>query len=304
MPGAPEKMSDRRPSTLFEVTDYDLAATLTSGQAFRWEFRDGWWEGVVRGRWVRLRQEPAGIAAEAAAPVSDWRWLSEYLQVEVDLAAVTATFPKDEPMSRALRACRGLRLLRQEPWECLASFILSSSKQIVQIRQIVAELCRRFGEPVQSASSGAPCFAFPTFERLASVSESDLRACKMGFRAPYLGQTARRLAEGRPALEELARGTHEEAREALLELPGVGPKIADCVLLFAHGFPGAFPVDVWVGKALSRLYFRGRTVNLERLRRFAAGYFGPHGGYAQQYLFHHIRLEEGRASDKLLISNC
>jgi N-glycosylase/DNA lyase len=287
-------MSEFRAATLFKLSNYDLEATLASGQAFRWEFREGWWEGVVSGRFVRLRREPGGIAAEAVAPVNDWRWLSAYLQVGVDLSAVIGSFPKDEPMRRAVEACQGLRLLRQEPWECLASFILSSSKQIVQIRQIVAELCRRYGDPLPSFLSARPCFAFPTFEKLAAVSETELRACKMGFRAPFLRRTARHLADGKLSLDGLARRSHGEARAELLQLPGVGPKIADCVLLFAHGFPEAFPVDVWVRKALSQLYFRGRAVKPERLQRFAAGYFGPHSGYAQQYLFHHIRLEQGR----------
>ena len=139
-----------KPATekILRVHDYDLAATLDSGQAFRWQPRGDSWFGVVARRPVRLTQTRDGIRAETAGPAADWRWLHDYLQTDVDLDAVLKTFPNDAPMHDAVAACRGLRVLRQDPWECLASFILSSTKQIIQIRQIVALLCERFGESI------------------------------------------------------------------------------------------------------------------------------------------------------------
>jgi N-glycosylase/DNA lyase len=281
--------------TTFPVRDYDLAATLTSGQAFRWELRDGGWEAVVKARWVRLLSQPGAIQVQAAESLSDWRWLADYLQTGVDLGAVVASFPDDAPMRAAVRACRGLRLLRQDPWECLASFILSSNKQIVQIRQIVRRLCERFGEPVATPPGHEPAFAFPSAARLAQGTEAELRACKMGFRAAYLRATARLVAGGEAELAGLASLPIAAARQQLLRLPGVGRKIADCVLLFAFGFDRAFPLDVWVMKALRQLYFPRRRVSLARLRQFSETYFGPHGGYAQQYLFCYVR---GRRQDR------
>jgi len=315
--------------TFLRVSDYDLAATLDSGQAFRWQrespererlARGGQdhageppallcpWVGVIGKQWVRLAQTRDGIHAATAGPVADWQWLSDYLQADLDLAAVLKTFPDDAPLRDAVAACRGLRVLRQDPWECLASFILSSTKQIVQIRQIVALLCERFGEPIGVGSGGlrpsqllanakASAVAdrrynsFPTPQRLAAVTEADLRACKMGFRAPHLLAAARQIAEGRLDLERLRQLPLPEAREELIRLRGVGGKIADCVLLFAYGFDGAFPVDVWVERALRELYFPRRRVGDQRLRHFAATHFGPHAGYAQQYLFHYMRTK-------------
>lgn len=278
------------PATVtFPVHDYDLAATLDSGQAFRWQFVDGGWNGIVANHWVRLRADEFSISAEAAQPVADWQWLANYLQIDLDLSLVTATFPDDEPMRAAIKACRGLRLLRQDPWECLASFILSSTKQIIQIRQIVSLLCERFGEPVSAAPEYAPAFGFPAPARLARATEAELRACKMGFRAPYLLETARRVAEEKINLERLREWPVGLAREELLKLPGVGRKIADCVLLFAYGFQSAFPVDVWVMKALQRMYFPRRRAKAKRLRHFSETHFGPNAGYAQQYLFHYMR---------------
>ena len=337
---------------LFPVRDYDLAATLSSGQAFRWNFQHGTWEGILTGRWVRLTADASSITAQTAAPTLDWNWLTDYLQLGLDLSAVLATFPDDEPMRAAVGSSRGLRLLRQEPWECLASFILSSTKQIVQIRQIVALLCERFGEPISTGDSlvvppnpsphpsgeragvrgveletfglltpalssfgggegekrrrladepvsvapaALPAFSFPAAAQLARVTEADLRACKMGFRAPYLLATARVVAAGKIDLERLRQLPVEVARLELMNLPGVGRKIADCVLLFAYGFQTAFPVDVWVMKALQQLYFPKRRASDKRLRHFAETHFGPNAGYAQQYLFHYMRTKSNLA---------
>jgi N-glycosylase/DNA lyase len=281
-------------SVTFPVRDYDLAATLESGQAFRWNFLGGGWNGVIGNRWIRLQADGFAITAQAGEPVSDWGWLASYLQLNLDLGSIIATFPDDEPMRMATLACRGLRLLRQDPWECLASFILSSTKQIVQIRQIVSLLCERFGEPIPVAPEYAPTFAFPSPARLARVTEAELRACKMGFRAPYLLETARMVAEGKLDLERLRELPVEIARDELVKLPGVGRKIADCVLLFAYGFQSAFPVDVWVIKALQKLYFPKRRASAKRLRHFSETHFGSNAGYAQQYLFHYMRTKHGR----------
>lgn len=287
-------------STFLAVTDYDLAATLEGGQAFRWspcaearaEVRS--WEGVVFGKWIRLTAVPDGIQAEAAVPQRDWRWLTDYLGADEDLGAVLATFPDDAPLRDATSACRGLRLLRQEPWECLASFVLSSTKQIVQIREMVRLLCERFGDPVVVPQGHPPAFAFPNPDRLAAAGEAELRACKLGFRAPYLRAVAQRVARHDPDLVRLRNRPLAEARAALLGLPGVGPKVTNCVLLFSLGFRRAFPLDVWVLRALRQLYFPRRRVTFRRLEAFSATHFGPHGGYAQQYLFHHIRQRAGR----------
>jgi N-glycosylase/DNA lyase len=277
----------------FPIQDYDLDATLGCGQAFRWQRRGGGWIGVVGEHPVRLQTDGARLVAESAVPVSDWAWLADYLQLGQDLQAVLESFPDDEPMRASVTACRGLRLLRQAPWECLASFILSSNKQIVQIQQIIETLCQRYGEPlpVCVGFQSVPR-AFPSAERLASATEAELRGCKMGFRAPYLLAAARAVADGRLDLNRLAQQPLESARARLMELPGVGRKIADCTLLFGCGFNAAFPVDVWVMRALRQLYFPRRRVSLQRLHRFAATHFGPYGGYAQQYLFHYVRTRD------------
>lgn len=281
---------------LFAVDDYDLDATLGCGQAFRWERGPDGWQAVVAGRWVRVRRETGGIRAWAAGRVGDWGWLGNHLALDEDLAAIVGTFPSDAPMQAAKEACRGLRLLRQEPWECLASFIASSNKQIVQIRQIVRSLSERLGDRVESPDGTRTWHAFPGPDSVVAAGESSLRACRMGYRAPFLLDAAARVLDGRLDLQALWGLPTAEARTRLMEVEGVGPKIADCVLLFAYGRQDAFPIDVWVRRALTDLYFpKVRRLTPARLERFSATHFGPFAGYAQQYLFHHVRKGAGKA---------
>ncbi len=281
-------------SKTFTVRDYDLGATLNSGQAFRWHAHGTGWTGVIGRHWVRLESTETSLTAETAEPITDWIWLTDYLQLDIELDRILETFPQDKPMQAAVAACHGLRLLRQDPWECLASFILSSTKQIVQIRQIVETVCARCGDPLTVPPGHPPTHAFPSPARLASVTETELRDCRMGFRAPYLLGAASQIATGQFDLPRLYTLPLESARAELMTLPGVGRKIADCVLLFAYGFQFAFPVDVWVMKALRQLYFARRRPKLKKLHHFAATHFGPNAGYAQQYLFHYMRLNRGK----------
>ena len=283
---------------ILPVRVYDLAATLDSGQAFRWQRHGPAWLGVIGQRWVRLEPVATGIRAQTAIPALDWQWLADYLQCHVDLAAIRQTFPADPPMQAALAACPGLRLLRQDPWECLASFMLSSTKQIVQIRQIIALLCDRHGSVIEVPGGAVLAHAFPTPAQMAALSEARLRDCKMGFRAPNVLAAARRIAAGELDLARVGTLPHAAARMELMQLRGVGGKIADCVLLFAYGFNAAFPVDVWIKKALQELYFPRRRASKKRLHRFAASHFGEHGGYAQQYLFHYMRTQKSRGPGK------
>lgn len=291
--------SDRLVRYRWDVRGYDLDITLACGQSFRWRRKpiDGQsaWEGVVGKHWVRLIGNTEGIAAEVVDESADASWLETYLQLNVDHEAIVGSFPQDPQLAEALEACRGLRILRQDPWECLASFICSSTKRVAQIESMVDQMCRRYGDQLKTPAGVLPVYAFPSVQRIAGLSETDLRECKLGFRAPNLLAAARWIVEGRVSLEEIHKLSLADARQQLQMLPGVGPKIADCVLLFAYDFPAAFPVDVWIRRALAQLYFpRARKLNDERLRKFSDTHFGPYGGHAQQYLFHHFRTKRPR----------
>jgi N-glycosylase/DNA lyase len=166
-------------------------------------------------------------------------------------------------------------------------------KQVAHIRQISEKLRERFGQPRKTDHH--ILYTFPPAQRIARATEAELRSCSLGYRAKNLLATARRVADGRVDLEKLARLSDDALRNALCELPGVGAKVANCVMLFAYERLRAFPVDVWIARVLREKYFSGEeAVTPQKLQEFAETHFGEHGGYAQQYLFHHARMNKGR----------
>ena len=214
-----------------------------------------------------------------------------YFAVDHDLDVIYAGFPGDATMLAALDFCRGLRIIRQPAWECLATFITSSMKQVAHIRGMSHALRARFGRPVR----GTPLRAYPDAKALAAASVGDLRACGLGYRAANLKATAGKVASGEADLAAWRTLDDDVLRENLCMLPGVGRKVANCAMLFGFGRLSAFPVDTWIGRILKRDYWRGRGKPTPlALERRLAGRFGPHAGYAQQYLFHHARMTQRR----------
>lgn len=275
---------------------FDLAATLGSGQVFHWhEWEDGF-AGVIGAQPVFLAQpDPRTLLCSAGMADTALR----YLGLQDDMDQIAATFPaNDAVLRRAILWCPGLRLLHQPHWECLATFITSSLKQVPHIRRISLTLRERFGEPV--TAQGLPLqYAYPTPASLAAAGESALRECGLGYRAAFLHRAACDIVSGRVPMDSIAVLSDAEALAALCALHGVGEKIASCALLFAWERHGAFPIDVWIERALRELYFpRRRKVTAKRIREFAIKHFGPHRGYAQQFLFHWARLTDcGRRVD-------
>ncbi len=265
----------------------DLALTLGSGQAFHWVPLGKGWIGAIDETPVYLEQ-PGGIGrvmvnSEAAGVAS------RYLALDHPLDRIVASFPQDETMRSASDFCAGMRILRQSKWEAVATFITSSMKQVAHIAQISHTLRKRFGERLRLGEEIV--FSYPTPAALAALEESDLRACALGYRAKNLLGAARMVASGEVDLEAIGRLDDLAAREELCRLPGVGEKVANCALLFGFERLRAFPVDVWIERVIRDCYFpRRRSVTAGMIRDFCAEYFGPFGGYAQQYLFHHARL--------------
>lgn len=290
-PGS-EDDGDSRRSASVAAPDFNLAATLNCGQVFHWQAAGAGWVGTVGDAPVCLEQRGDTLLV---APPGRASLAARYLALDHPLGEMVATFPADPAMRTAAAACRGLRVVRQPAWECLATFITSAMKGVPHIRLMSHTLRRRHGEPV-GPIAGVELFAYPTPAVVAGLAEADLRAAGLGWRAPHLLGTARAVRDGAVDLEGLRGLPDAELHRALCGLPGVGPKVANCVGLFAYERLGAFPIDVWIARVLRERYFAGeaRPVTLGRLRDFAAGYFGPFGGYAQQYLFHHARSTKAR----------
>lgn len=267
---------------------FDLAATLNSGQAFHWSPWAGGFAGLAG-------EEPLYLAQPDPQTLLCTRGSADrarhYLGLDHDLQAIVTTFPtNDSVLRRAMDYCRGLRLLRQPRWECLATFITSSLKQVPHIRQMSRRLRESFGRRLDVPGL-PPLFTYPAPEALAQAGESALRACGLGYRAAFLKRSALAVADGTLRLEEVAGLSDVAALAALRTLHGVGEKVASCALLFAWERHGLFPIDVWIERVLRRLYFpRRRRMTARQVRDFAWKHFGPARGYAQQFLFHWARL--------------
>ncbi len=277
---------------LIEVNapDFDLSLTLDSGQVFHWTKEGAGFVGMIGDRGVYLEQREGKLFVTPAAAA---RLVPHYFALDHPLREICAAFPNDSAMTAARDYCAGLRILRQPIWECLASFITSSMKQVAHIRQMSRALRERFGE--EAMVNGSQIYSFPSAARLAETSESELRECGLGYRAKNLLATAQRVARGEADLESWRTLTDDELRAELCTLPGVGAKVANCAMLFAYERLRAFPIDVWIERVLREKYFpRARKLTALRLRNFCDEYFGAHGGYAQQYLFHHARKTTAR----------
>ncbi len=278
-----------------------LARTLESGQCFRWQREETAggeviYRGTVGTRAARIRQETDGItlldAEESELPeaVRFWR---NYFDAGTDYEAILNRFSEDEILRRAVSENRGLRILRQEPFETLISFILSQNNNIPRIRGIVERLCMAIGKPIAAygkpiAAYGKPIavigeptaagYGFPSAERLAKAEPSELEPIRAGFRTRYIMDAARKVADGTVDLSEVGRADYETGKAMLRRIVGVGEKVADCVLLFAYHKTEAFPSDVWIKRIMAEYYKNG-------LPECAVG----EKGIAQQYLFEYFR---------------
>jgi len=276
--------------------DFDLEKTLDSGQVFHWKNVGNGFVGAIGNLPVCLEQEEDVLKVRCGAtpqPARQRRALprviARYFALDHPLAEIYNSFPNDPVMNTARDFCRGLRIIRQPKWECLATFICSSMKQVAHIRQISLALRKLFGQ--QRKISNQLVYSFPPAHRLAQASEKELRDCKLGYRWKNLRATARLVSSGQADLEAWSALSDTELGKHLCALPGVGPKVANCVMLFAYERLRAFPIDVWIERVLRRHYFsRRKRTTAQRLRQFTESYFGEHGGYAQQYLFHHARV--------------
>lgn len=245
-----------------------LAQTLDCGQCFRWNrLPDGSWDGMACGRHLRITEK------NLPAVLNDGFWAG-YFDMGLDYGGIRKRFCTMDPaLARAARYAPEMRILNQDPWEALCSFILSQCNNIKRIKGMVSRLCAEFGRPVEEGRR-----AFPAAETLAAAREEELRALGCGFRAAYVLDAARKVASGEINLEKVRRMPLEDARAKLAGIRGVGPKVADCALLYGLHRLDAFPMDVWMKRVMQTL-FPGKK----------PAWFGPYAGIAQQYLFHYGR---------------
>lgn len=271
-----------------DATDFSLKYTLESGQSFRWNRIDDAYYGVVEGRILKIRQVGTTLHVESSASEDKATFipfLRHYLDLDRDIPKILAEVDKDAYMHRAIEKLWGMRILNQELWETVISFILSQNNNVSRIRGIIRRLSERFGKQLTLARYVD--YSFPSPEALSTTTEEELLACGTGYRASYLRDTARAVVSGKLALTSVKEMSYPEAKRELMQRKGIGEKVADCICLFSLEHLSALPIDVWIKRIFETLYLRRRATPHE-IRNFARTYFGNHIGYAQQYLFHYV----------------
>ena len=252
----------------------NIPLCLDCGQAFRWkETENGLWQGIACGKFLCVKQEGSTVTFfNTTKEDFETLWI-KYFDLERDYESILASYD-EENLKTACKAYPGIRILKQDEWEAICSFIISANNNIPRIKGIIERLCENFGEKIGNGD-----FAFPTAEKMASLSPEDLAPLRAGFRNRYLIDAAQKVASGEVCLEKCRNCDYDEARKELMKITGVGVKVADCTLLFGLHRIEAFPVDVWMKRAMEKLF-----------PNMSADDFGEYAGIAQQYIFHYSRM--------------
>jgi len=280
---------------------FNLDVTLCCGQVFRWNKKQDWWYGIAKNSVFKVRQ--ADLNTELEYENTDKSFLNNYFGLGDGLQEISAKIGKDPHIRKALQQFYGLRIIRQDPWECLISYICATYKNIPAINHMLNNLSRKFGQ--KTTLDETEFYTFPTPKQLANATNKDLIACGLGYRAKYVKETSKRIFESTFELENLRQLPYEQAKKALCTLPGIGPKVADCILLFSLKKLEAFPIDRWIERVILNHYKQKIPTELaqklaataglndsqyKKLNTFGRQYFGQYAGYAQEYLYHYERL--------------
>lgn len=278
------------------VTGEDISPEIVfnCGQTFRFHQQGNAMEGVAHSRLLTAEKTQRGLELYPVSPTDFEQIWRNYFDLDVRYHDIETFLSLDPLLKQAIPWCRGLRLLNQEPFETIISFIISANNNIPRIKGIISRICMKRGEEI-----GDGLYAFPSPEKLAPMTASQYREHGAGYRAEYLESTCRAIAEGRFDMQSPYSLDYPEAKKRLMSLKGVGPKVADCILLFSYGKKDAFPRDVWIKRVLQELYgFVPKSD--EDLLRFSQERFGRFGGVAQQYLFHYARQSKLENLSKIL----
>ncbi|MQF82765.1 hypothetical protein FIM02_01325 [SAR202 cluster bacterium AD-802-E10_MRT_200m] len=263
----------------------DLDITLESGQTFQWQKQGNWWIGPLNGNMIYLQKLPRGLEFFTNTKPSSRiaAILEDYFRLDDDLNVIQSCLSEDKHLAKAISQYPGLRLLRQDPWECLITFLCSQNSNMKRIKKMLQNIAMTFGSV--SVHENEKIHILPSPEVLAEAGEQKLREIGLGYRAKYISESAKLIATQQLNLNWLKTAHYETAKSILLTLPGVGEKVAECVLLFSLEKLNAFPIDRWIQRALKEWYPETHGIPNKDLLQWAQRHFKAHPGYSQQYLF-------------------
>jgi len=263
---------------------YNVHDTINSGQVFLWQNHENIWFGIDGQNIIQISHKPFQniILSQKAR---------NFLRDDDDFAKIVKSISKDKIVKEAIKHSPGLRITRQNPFQCYISFIVSANSNIAKIRLCLEKLCRRFGTKIQFKNKDF--FLFPKPQRLASATLQELQECGLGYRSSYIIDAARAVLSGEINFNFLKKTDYHTAKESLVKIPGIGNKVADCIMLYSLEKLEAFPLDVWMSKILEKYYsdkfdIDTKTITAKKydmIHQRAIDYFGSHAGYAQQFLF-------------------
>lgn len=269
-----------------DAEDFDLKDIFECGQCFRWnEDSDGSYIGVISGKPLRVYKTLDDIYIKGA-DIKDKDFFKYYFDLDRNYGKIKEELSSDSILKEAIKHAKGIRILNQDMFEIVISFIISSNNRIFMIKRTVENISRMYGKKI--VFEGHDYYAFPTPDELAKADLNSLKQCGCGFRAPYVKDTAEKIAMGNASLDKIKEMDTDDAAKELMKLKGIGPKVADCILLFSMQKHDAFPVDVWI-KRIMQYFYLAPDVSLKKIREFARNKFGKLAGFSQEYLFYYAR---------------
>ncbi len=277
---------------LKDMEDFQPEHIFECGQAFRWrKEEDDSYTTIAFNRVLNVRREGGDIVLSPTNREDFHRIWYNYFDLDRDYNEIKEELSKDEILKQATKFGHGIRILNQDPFEMIISFIISANNQIPRIKKAIECIAENYGEkiPTRGQYQGEDFYSFPSPEKLSQALAEDLREiCRVGFRDKRIVESSKMIAAGDIDMEEIFHMTRDQGKETLMALPGVGPKVSDCILLFGFNKDQAFPVDVWVKRVMEHFYLKEDT-NVKKIGYHGARLFGDLAGFAQQYLFYYAR---------------
>lgn len=273
------------------INDFNLKNTFMNGQCFRFDPYKNGFLGIAKGKVIYLQEDNGTFLIDGVTEKEFDEIFVEYFDLNRDYQEIAQNFQKEENLEKAIEYGKGMKILKQDFWETLISFIISQNNNITRIKNIIARLSMSYGTPIEYDNT--VFYLFPTLEQLKDVKKEDYMRLGCGYRSDYLEATVKEWLKNKPDFSGLS---YNEAREKLLSFKGVGPKVANCILLFGLNYLNAFPVDTWIKKVMESLYLK-RTATNNEIEAFAKNAFKDYAGIAQQYLFYYGRENKIKGID-------
>ncbi len=270
----------------FTQTDFNIKQILECGQSFRFnEIDENTFKIIAHNKSIIVHSKDNNVEIIGSSADDFENIWTNYFDLNTDYTKIKSTLLNNDPvMNTCIPFGDGIRILRQDPFEIIITFIISQNNRIPMIKKVIENLSTNYGTPINNTD-----YAFPTFQQLKNITVEELNDCKTGFRSKYIRDFLDKLETNEINLDHLKTLDYQALKKELMKIKGVGTKVSDCIILFGFSITNAFPVDVWIKRVVEHFYFKGKDTKIEEIELFGKTNFGNYGGFAQQYLFYYAR---------------